>query len=133
MASQYSESDRECHYRKSLPTNKDAFSGTTGLIQGELFHFIKQGFLNDHCERSDSRRLKQFPQWRLDLKGVAHARYDLCGEQGVPAKIEEVVVDAEPVDLEQLAPNARERALDARPRPNDSDTTRKVLAFRRGL
>ena len=49
----------------------------------------------------------------LDAEGVAEPGDDLGGQERVAAELEEVVVDADAVALEQLAPRSARRALSA--------------------
>ena len=77
----------------------------------------------------DDRRLlrnrwkfEEQTQWDFDRELPAHARQDPQREQGKPAEGEEVVVNADPISIEQLAPDVRQRVLDWRARRSERPT-----------
>src|SRR5215470_563705 len=57
------------------------------------------------------RHLKQRPQRKLNLKNLANTCHHPRRNQRMAAKLEEVVVHPNPVELEHLAPDRRQRLL----------------------
>ncbi len=63
-----------------------------------------QGGLNRAGKGLEGGELEERAQGQLDTEGVADPREDLGRQQGVAAELEEVVLSADLVHLEQLAP-----------------------------
>ena len=57
------------------------------------------------------RHLKEAAQRQLHLQGLAHAPHNLHGQQGVSAKLEEVVVEADLLHPQYLRPDAQQHLL----------------------
>src|SRR3954453_17407626 len=53
----------------------------------------------------DRWRLEQSPQRNIDIQGAADAGDNLGGEQGVPAKVEEVVFDTDLIPAQHFGPD----------------------------
>ena len=60
--------------------------------------------------------LEQITQREVHLESLLDARHDLRGQQRVPAQLEEVVVDSDPLELQHLRPDPGDRFLQPRPR-----------------
>ncbi len=69
------------------------------------------------CHR---RSLEETPHRQVDVEGPAHARHDPGREQRVSAELEEVVVDADPIDADHVTPDPREQVLGRRARGHGS-------------
>ena len=67
--------------------------------------------VDNHGERLDRARGEQVSKWKSDLKGLGDLGDDLGREQRMPAKIKEVVADADTVDAQNLRPYLREALL----------------------
>src|SRR2546430_2205470 len=65
-------------------------------------------------ERADRRALEHLHDGEFLPERLAQARVDLNHQQRVAAGVEEVVVDAEPLDLQDLPPDFGDDALDLR-------------------
>src|SRR5436190_16404138 len=64
-----------------------------GLMQGEDFRHV--------C---DSRRNKQGPYGKIDVKDVDYPGYELHGAKGVTAKLQEGVMNADLINAQDLRP-----------------------------
>jgi hypothetical protein len=49
------------------------------------------------------------PQWKLDVKRVPDARYDLGGQQGMTSQLKEMVSNADPVQPKDVCPDTGEQ------------------------
>ena len=67
---------------------------------------------DDRRQPRDRRPLEDLPNRDLDPKVAPDARSDPHGEQGVAAKLEKALMDPDPLDLQHLAPDGRQPALD---------------------
>src|SRR6202022_2423860 len=81
--------------------------------QRELF-LLFQDLLHSLRERGEARSLKQCPKRHVDVEALVQARHDLGGQEGMPARLEEIVQGAYPLDSEQLLPDLGDRALAVR-------------------
>ena len=59
------------------------------------------------------RCLKEAAEGDLDVRHFAYAGQELCGQEGVSAQLEEVVVDAYTLEIEHLGPEPCQHALRA--------------------
>jgi hypothetical protein len=70
------------------------------------------GLLDGLGERGHRRLLEHLHQRQLDREDLAHPGGQLGHHQRVAAELEEIVVDADPLDPQQLAPDSRQDLLD---------------------
>lgn len=54
----------------------------------------------------DSRRRKKGPYRKVDVKDVDYPGYELHGAKGIPAKLQERVMNAYLIDTQDLGPKA---------------------------
>lgn len=73
------------------------------------FRLFDQTQQNYRFQARDSGILKEPPQGEFQSKGFANTRHHLRGEQGMASQVEEVVMDADSIDLEDLGPYFRYR------------------------
>src|SRR5207302_5073006 len=75
-------------------------------------------------EAGDGRGFEEGPQGQLDLEQLARPDDNLGGEEGVAAKLEEVIVDSDLVDSEDLTPEAGQRLFGGRARADERRSER---------
>ena len=63
------------------------------------------------CQARDRRCLKQSSERQLYLEGLADVGDELGSEEGVSTELEEVIVDADAVNTQDVAPYAAQHLL----------------------
>src|SRR6266436_2371607 len=63
------------------------------------------------CQVLQARMRKDVPYRNIYLEPLAHSRHCTHGQQRVTAQLEEVVVTADPIELQQLTPDIRQLRL----------------------
>ena len=87
--------------------------------------------IDDRRERGDVRRGEEPAQWHLDSEPGEDSRSELGREERVPAELEEIVVYADAIDAEDLAPHPGEGLFGRRCRLDVG--AGRVAAQRRGI
>src|SRR6185295_7506880 len=82
-------------------------------------------------ERADRRMGEQSDERDLATERRLQALVDPDGEQGMPARIEEVVADPDPFEPQHLAPDRRDRPLGFRARLLERRAPAPIPAARR--
>src|ERR1700692_3813297 len=71
------------------------------------------------CYLRNSRRLEKLGNLELDLRDVVDVAENVGGQERVSARGEEVIVNADLLDLEDLCPVLGQHLLEHRPRRNE--------------
>src|SRR5215208_5052805 len=66
---------------------------------------------NDQRKSGDSRLLEERLERKVDAENLTDSRHHANRQQGVPTKLEEVVIDAHPLDSENFAVDLRDALL----------------------
>ncbi len=67
-------------------------------------------------EFGERRADEECPERHVHVQRIAQARDDLDGQQRIAAELEETVIPSDPIELEQVGPDGRDRDLDIVPR-----------------
>ncbi len=87
-----------------------------GLARGGGRERRRAGGLDDRRQPGDRRRLEEGANRQVDFEGLADAAEDPRHQERMAAEVEEIVVDADRLAPERLAPDGGEQLLDRRAR-----------------